>query len=53
MGHSGDGSCCSVMPENWHDSFESIKPVFIYDYIGNLVIQIEASRDDPIINVPE
>lgn len=48
-----DGSCCSIMLLNWHDSFGSIKPVFIYDYTGNLVIGIETSSDDPIINLPD
>lgn len=42
---------CSIMHEERHDLFGSIKLVFIYDYIGNLVIEMEAGYYDLIINL--
>lgn len=42
---------CGIMCEYSHDLFGSIKLVFIYDYIGNLVIEMEAGNYDLIINL--
>lgn len=39
------------MHEERHDLFGSIKLVFIYDYIGNLVTEMEAGYYDLIINL--
>lgn len=41
---------CNTMHEERHDLFGSIKLVFIYDYIGNLAIEMEAGYYDLIIN---
>lgn len=35
---------CGIMHRYSHDSFGSIKLVFICDYIGNLVIEMEAGN---------
>lgn len=42
---------CSIMYEERHDLFGSIKLVCIYDYIGNLVMEMEAGNYDLIINL--
>lgn len=42
---------CSIMHGYSHDLFGSIKLVFIYDYIGNLVIEMEAGNYFLIINL--
>lgn len=41
---------CSIYEER-HDLFGSIKLVCIYDYIGNLVMEMEAGNYDLIINL--
>lgn len=49
-GRLWNGSC-SIMHEYSHDLFGSIKLVFIYNYIGNLVIEMEVGDYDLIINL--